>query len=375
MPPALFAPQFPSEERALFDRAAAWPELPSLSAINESALRELTQRKGVDFATALFYDRFTREASRAGFIAEVDHCRDEVMKLSSHADHRGRLEKQEEAPHLSPLPVERGEGGRRPGERDSAAHSVHLIGRDEDLRVVIVPGALHEERPDMGGDGRVVRAAAEELGLECDFAPLASRGSAVDNAVLLLDWLERHVQRPSVLVSLSKGGPEVKLALGAARTARAFAPVHAWINVCGPLDGTPMADWLLGSPLRQALLRFQYWMQRRDLRFIADLRRGEGSPLSAPLRLPPHLRLISLVGFPLARHFSTPFSRFCHRRIAPLGPNDGTVLLADLLRWPGEVYPVWGADHYFRPEATARALIRAVLRWLHTVKPQAAAVG
>jgi hypothetical protein len=71
----------------------------------------------------------------------------------------------------------------------------------------------------------------------------------------------------------------------------------------------------------------------------------------------------------LARHFSTPFSRFCHRRIAPLGPNDGTVLLTDILRWPGEVYPVWGADHYFRPEGTARALLRAVLLHLRKLPP------
>jgi hypothetical protein len=74
--------------------------------------------------------------------------------------------------------------------------------------------------------------------------------------------------------------------------------------------------------------------------------------------------MISLVGFPLRRHLTTSFSRFCHRTLSKWGPNDGTVLLSDLIRWPGDVYPVWGADHFFRPESRARKLITAVLQHL-----------
>jgi hypothetical protein len=83
--------------------------------------------------------------------------------------------------------------------------------------------------------------------------------------------------------------------------------------------------------------------------------------LNLPLRFPPALKMISLVGFPLREHLTTPFSRFCHRTLSAWGPNDGTVLLSDLIAWPGEVYPVWGADHFFRPESRARELITAVL--------------
>ena len=86
-----------------------------------------------------------------------------------------------------------------------------------------------------------------------------------------------------------------------------------------------------------------------------------GAPAHGSSHLPPTMRMISLVGFPLRRHMTTPFSRFCHRTLSKWGPNDGTVLLSDLIRWPGEIYPVWGADHYFRPESRARELITAVL--------------
>jgi len=66
---------------------------------------------------------------------------------------------------------------------------------------------------------------------------------------------------------------------------------------------------------------------------------------------------------------TTFFSRFCHRPLAVNGPNDGTTTLADVLAWPGEIYPVWGADHYFRPAGMARDLIAAVLRYLVEVMP------
>jgi len=76
------------------------------------------------------------------------------------------------------------------------------------------------------------------------------------------------------------------------------------------------------------------------------------------------LRIIHLIGFPLARHITTRFSRFCHRTLAEWGPNDGTTSLSDVSKWQGEIYPVWGADHYFRPETVARSLITALLSHL-----------
>src|ERR1051325_2313837 len=143
-----------------------------------------------------------------------------------------------------------------------------------------------------------------------------------------------------------------------------FRNVVAWVNVCGPLNGSRMVNWVLASGLRTRLLRLQYRFQRRDFRFITDLRHGTNSPLNFPLHLPPGIKLVSLAGFPLKRHLTTLFSRFHHRTLAAHGPNDGTILLSDLHQWPGEIYPVWGADHFFRPENVARDLIAAVLRCL-----------
>ena len=49
---------------------------------------------------------------------------------------------------------------------------------------------------------------------------------------------------------------------------------------------------------------------------------------------------------------------------SPFRSNDGTTALSDVCRWPGNVYPVWGADHYFRPENVASGLIMALFHYL-----------
>src|SRR4029077_621822 len=118
----------------------------------------------------------------------------------------------------------------------------------------------------------------------------------------------------------------------------------------GPLDGTRVADWILAGRLRTWFFRLKFRWQKRDFDFITELSRGPGGPLHFTLRLPERMKLLSLVGFPLRRHINTRFSGVCHRYLAGYGPNDGTTLLSDLSEWPGEIYPVWSADHYFRPE-------------------------
>jgi hypothetical protein len=73
------------------------------------------------------------------------------------------------------------------------------------------------------------------------------------------------------------------------------------------------------------------------------------------------------VGFPLAQHLTNALARRCYRRVRHLGPNDGAgILLGDVCRLPGHVYPVWGADHYLRPRGRdLRDLARGIFLYLH----------
>jgi hypothetical protein len=235
--------------------------------------------------------------------------------------------------------------------------------------LVIVPGAFYRENPQSGADGRLFRDQAEKLGLPSELVPLASTGTVRQNARLLCDWLLAQPERPLILASLSKGGADVKMALREPDADRAFANVVAWINLCGILNGTPMAAWLLSWNPGAVLNRLYYRLRGRSLSFLSDLRYGRGSVLDFELNLPAHVQLISVVGFPLREHLTRAIARRCHRRLGALGPNDGGLVLADVCALPGLLYPLWGADHYLQPKTDVRVLIAAILQYLAETIP------
>lgn len=312
-------PKSSSRETVLLQRAADWQEQTTVESLTPKVLQQITKREGIDFATALLFNRFQKSPRHADFIRQIDKLRQSPVTLQ----------------------------------------------RVMKAKIVLVPGALYLERPDLGGDGRLVREAAVNSGWPCDFIPVASTGSVLENAQRIRQWLLEHAEEKIILVSLSKGGKDLIASFDLPETPLAFQNVVAWVNVCGPLNGSLMADWVLSSRIRSCLLRTQFRLQGRSFEFITGLRHDPNMTEKLSMRLS-HLRIINVVGFPFSQHFKTCFSRFCHRKLSDYGPNDGTILLSDLSAWPGEIYPVWGADHYFRPEALAREVITAILESLAT---------
>lgn len=259
---------------------------------------------------------------------------------------------------------------------DSARHrrfidSIQSLGREpvalsppSDVRLVIAPGAFYRENPGSGADGRVVRAQAERMGWPIDTIPVASTGSLLDNARTICSWLGEQRGSRIILVSLSKGGADVKMALRQPGAAEAFGRVAYWINLCGILDGTPQVDWLLSGNVAAVLNRLYYRARGVRFDFLRGMRRGRGSDLDFELKLPAQLRLISIVGFPLRRHMTSGVGRRCFDRLAPFGPNDGVIILADVCAQPGLIYPIWGADHYLRSGTDIDRLVGTLLRFV-----------
>ena len=278
----------------------------------EEGLRRLAQAEGIDAATAALY-AYLRNASR----------------------HRGFIDA-----------VERGE--------------VPAL-RGDPPRVIVMPGAFHVEYPQTGGDGQRVLELAGELGWPAERVGVPSLAPMAQNAAALVEALAREAGRPAIVVSLSKGGADGRAAIERPGAAQELRDVRTWVSLSGMAMGTPLVAWLRARPLRcwgvRALLRW------RGQRFgvVEELRRG-GAALAAPFALPPGMRAIHVLGFPRVADLSDAWARRGHARLAELGPNDGGgIILADALRWPGDVYPVWGADHYLR-RADAREMLRRVLR-------------
>ena len=255
--------------------------------------------------------------------------------------------------------------------RDSSRHAA-LIQRIESgeppaidgaaPRVVVMPGAFHEHHAHTGADGRRVLELAAQLGWPAEVAPMPSLGSMTANAALLIEFLKRRRGRPIILVSLSKGGADVRAALDRPNAATELRDVQTWVNISGIVTGTPLVAWLRARPLRYWPVRLLLRLRGQPWAAIEELRHGPGAPLTRQLVLPSGMRAIHVAGFPRIRDLSNDWARRGHARLAGLGPNDGGgILLRDLLDLPGQLFPVRGADHYLNPAWDIRPLLLRIL--------------
>lgn len=283
--------EFSSEDRALLIRAAA------LLATNASAAAG-----DIDLATALEFLRVSRAPANAEFARTVETTR-----------------------HAALRPI---------------------------ARIGLVPGAFYREHTNTGADGALVQRILASLGHQAELIPVHSFGSLADNAHVICAWLRRQHGAPVILISLSKGAGDVKNALRALAGADSgSAPVVAWISLSGISTGTPLVDWLRRRPWRWWGVWLLLRLRGQRIAVLHELRHGPDAPLAHWPGFPPGLQVVHIHGFPLRRHLNHPWAAKAYRRLAPLGPNDGgSVLLADVARWPGLVVPLWGVDHYMQPK-------------------------
>jgi hypothetical protein len=306
----MIPPSPDSADQELFDRARVHPMASAPQMPEPLDWRELVQAEGIDFATAVQYQRIRIHSRHAAFIDAVESV-------------------------------------------DVTLSSV------EPRRIVIVPGAFHRHQPRSGADGQMIKNIGADLNWPVDRVEVPSLAPMSENAEALVSMLRRLPGGPVILVSLSKGSSDVRTALARPQWADAFANVQTWLSLSGIVTGTALVEWLRSRPLRYWGVRTLLALRRQSFAAVHELRREAGGPLSAPVRPPAHLRVMHIIGFPLIRHLSDDWAQRGHTRIAPLGPNDGGgILLSDCELLPGDVYPAWGADHYLRPPWIRQRLAR-----------------
>lgn len=308
-------------DSALLARAAAWPTLRDLGELDTTTLCDVTRHEGIDFATALLFDRICRSEKHAAFIKSID--------------------KPDGAPAVEDL---------------------------SDVDVFVVPGAFHTQNRETGADGRQVIEAAKRSGCRATLIDVPSFGSSAENVRTILRTVQsQRVDRRVVLVSLSKGSLDVRCALEHPDGETAFRDVDCWISISGLATGSPLIGWLRRRPWRLLGLRLLFAWHGLPYSVLDEIDRDAVLRSKSPQRLSDASEswapsIVHIVGFPLARNLSCPLARRGHRRLAPLGPNDATVLLADVCRLPGVAYPVWGADHYLKlPDANVGKILTRVL--------------
>ncbi len=215
------------------------------------------------------------------------------------------------------------------------------------LPLVIVPTMYHRERPELGGDGALIRSIATRLGVRCGTIPTPSLGDISGNALVIIDHLER-MSGPAWFISISKGTADLKRAL--ILRPDLINRMAGWISLAGMPGGSLLAIRRPGQPIAHAMI--EGWLRLRGARpsMLKEMSPDHSFSLDR-LVLPGQLPVINLVPMPMSFHLRKPVDRSA-RYLAQTGPNDGYVLLAHALL-PGRVVPLFAADHYLRvPELT-----------------------
>jgi hypothetical protein len=227
--------------------------------------------------------------------------------------------------------------------------------------ILFAPGWFYESNPGTGAAFTAQRALLGRLGVDARLIPVVENGTVEANAAIIADEIRRFAAtgQPVILVSASKGGPEVAHALGHLLTPDEAAPVQAWVNVGGLLKGAPLADWASAWPQRW-LARAYYWYQDLDPgESIASLTTARSAARFARQTIPAHVLIVNFVGVPLSGHIS-PGAEFGYARTRKAGPNDGLTALVDELAHGGPAILQVGLDHYYRdPEIDLKTLALA----------------
>lgn len=222
--------------------------------------------------------------------------------------------------------------------------------------LLVVPAMFHRERPDLGGDGRLVATVARACGFEVEVVPTFSRGSVTQNARIIRKAIETETRTPLWIFSLSKGGGEVRRALQQSHGSEAIRRLRGWINASGIVRGSHFIDHMLGSPARRLRARAFCMALGTSYAGAAELQTTHAY-WREPFDPPAEMTVINLVGVPLGCHVQKGLvGRY--RRLGLLGPNDGFVLLPETLILPGLIYPIWGSDHLFRSPLVSPLLYR-----------------
>jgi hypothetical protein len=228
-----------------------------------------------------------------------------------------------------------------------------------EYEILLVPTYLYKRLPATGADLAVPRAALQRFGLTCHFVETVEDGAIETNAGIVAAAIKSRLNsgRRLILISASKSGPEVALALtglGDSETRH----VAAWINTVGALQGTPLAD-------ERLLPEIEDLIGPVDSAGMESLKTERSRQRFASFHVPANVLIVNYFGIPLSGSVSS-WARAGFARLQKYGPNDGILLLSDMIFPGGITVAELGLDHFLLDrhiDVTTVALTMTVIEW------------
>src|SRR5882724_11942416 len=243
------------------------------------------------------------------------------------------------------------------------AHSsepVRSASATAEYEVLLVSTYLYKRLPVTGADLAVPRAALQRFGFTCHFVETVEDGAIETNATIVAAAIKSRATsgRRLILISASKSGPEIAVALTSLGD---FETRHvaAWINTVGALQGTPLAD-------ERLLPEIEDLIGPVDSAGMESLTTERSRRRFAALRIPAHVLIVNYFGIPLSGSISS----WANAGFGPLrkyGPNDGILLLSDMIFPGGLTVAELGLDHFLLDrhiDIATVALTTTVIGWI-----------
>lgn len=219
------------------------------------------------------------------------------------------------------------------------------------LKLLVIPGMFYVEHPETGTDGQLILDIAARLSIPAELVRVDSTGALADNARLISRHLSSQRHHQLWVMTISKGSADFMYYLKQTDT----TPVTGWVNVCGIHRGLPLIEEICNSLPRRLFFNLYARLNQISPSLLADLHPGN-SLWQHSCQLEPS-NIINIVPMPLASHVQAGITRHYLNNLK-LGPNDGFVPLTDALALPGNLYPLWGCDHFARTPMLSRLVYR-----------------
>lgn len=234
--------------------------------------------------------------------------------------------------------------------------------------IVFVPGWFYKSQPESGADFAKPRQVLSDMGARTVLLDIEENGSVEHNGDLIAEQLNRlsRSERKIILVSASKGGPEVALALTQLHRTGLDHGVKAWVNIGGTLRGSALADKALAWPTRWYVKLFV--IGGRSFDGIESLTTSHSAKRADDTMVPPNVLVMNYVGIPLSGQV-TARARLGYSLLRKDGPNDGLTYIVDEISTGSITVPELGLDHFFAdPQIHIKtiALMNTVVRLVET---------
>ena len=164
--------------------------------------------------------------------------------------------------------------------------------------------------------------------------------------------------RRLIVISASKSGPEVALALTRLQPAET-RHVAAWINVAGVLQGSPLAD-------QHSFRKLEFLVGEVDMAGEESLTTLRARRRFDSFHIPEHVLVVNYLGIPVTGSISI-WGQSGFYSLRQHGPNDGITLLSDMIVPGGVTLADLENDHFMRGkplDIITVALAITVIRWL-----------